>query len=84
MADTRSSSMSFKSSDQWAQFCFVIIRTLGERVHGQEAKPPTFRMAVKSDYLRTACKEVMGDVTGISWNADPLEVYNHLQSLDEC
>jgi Domain of unknown function (DUF7025) len=56
--------------DPWQNFCFVVVRTLPRR----EEKEPTFQIVVKSPYLLKACKDVIAEVQGVSWNAVPLEV----------
>ena len=39
-----------------------------------EGLEPTFKIAVKSEYLLKACKDVIQSWPGISWDSDPLEV----------
>lgn len=56
--------------DPWQQYCFVVVREI-PREEGQE---PHFKIVVKSQYLLKACKDVIGEVLGVSWNAIPLEV----------
>jgi hypothetical protein len=56
--------------DPWAGFCFVVIRNIPQ----QEDKDVTFKVHIKSSYLLKACKDVIQDITGLSWNAIPLEV----------
>jgi len=57
--------------DPWATFCFIVIRTLPQ----QEDKEVTFKVVIKSPYLLKACKDVIQEITGLSWNSIPLEVY---------
>lgn len=57
--------------DPWGQYCFVVIRKLPKSDEGGD---PTFTVVLKSPYLIQACKHVIQDVPGISWNAVPLEV----------
>lgn len=66
-------SPSTASNDPWQGFCFVVVRKLpgADEVPSVE---PTFQVVVKSPYLVSACKRVMGYIPGISWSADPLEV----------
>ncbi|KZP28708.1 hypothetical protein FIBSPDRAFT_1039447 [Athelia psychrophila] len=56
--------------DPWAQFCFVVVRTIPQA----EDQAITYKVDIKSPYLLTACKEVIQDVPGLSWNAIPLEL----------
>jgi hypothetical protein len=57
--------------DPWATFCFIVIRTLAQ----QEDKEVTFKVVIKSPYLLKACKDVIQEITGLSWNSIPLEVF---------
>lgn len=57
-------------NDPWATFCFVVVRKLPRN---PEEADPTFLVNIKSPYLVSACKHVIGDVPGISWTAEPLE-----------
>lgn len=56
-------------NDPWQGYCFVVIRTISRK-----EEEPTFQVVLKSPYLITACKDVIQDVPGISWTADPLQV----------
>lgn len=58
--------------DPWQEFCFVIVREIPN--DGQSS--PYFKFVIKSPYLLKACKDVIGEVQGVSWNAIPLEVSN--------
>ncbi|CAL1710252.1 unnamed protein product [Somion occarium] len=58
--------------DPWGQYCFVVVRKLPKDAEEGE---PTFQVVVKSPYLIQACKRVIKDVPGISWNAVPLELF---------
>ena len=49
-----------------------VVRTLPQ-TEDTRAKP-TFKVVIKSGYIRKACKEVIQTLPGVSWNADPLEV----------
>jgi hypothetical protein len=62
--------------DPWQQFCFVVVREIPREVD----KDPYFKIHVKSPYLLKACKEVIKEVQGVSWNAIPLQVIS-LSSL---
>jgi hypothetical protein len=56
--------------DPWVGFCFIVIRTIPQ----QEDKDITFKVVIKSPYLLKACKDVIQEIAGLSWNAIPLEV----------
>lgn len=56
--------------DEWQQFCFVVVREIPD----DPKLSPYFRIVVKSSYLLQACKDVIGEVVGVSWNAVPLTV----------
>ncbi|KIJ53579.1 hypothetical protein M422DRAFT_241814 [Sphaerobolus stellatus SS14] len=55
--------------DPWQQYCFVVIREIPQNGDAQ----PYFKIAIKSPYLLKACKDVVGDIQGVSWNDIPLE-----------
>ncbi|KAF8530383.1 P-loop containing nucleoside triphosphate hydrolase protein [Hysterangium stoloniferum] len=56
--------------DPWQQFCFVVVR----EIPLDPLVSPYFQIVVKSSYLLKACKDVVGEVEGVSWNAIPLEL----------
>lgn len=56
--------------DPWLQFCFVVVREIPREAD----KDPYFKIHVKSPYLLKACKDVIQDVPGVSWNAVPLQL----------
>ena len=58
------------NNDAWSQFCFVVVRTLPT----EKDQDPTFKVVIKSEYLLEACKDVIQDIPGLSWNANPVEV----------
>ncbi|PCH36706.1 nucleoside triphosphate hydrolase protein [Wolfiporia cocos MD-104 SS10] len=58
------------TTDPWAAYCFVVVRTIPRDPNDD----PTFKVTVKSAYLREVCKDVMQVVDGLSWNAEPLEI----------
>lgn len=60
--------------DPWAQFCFVVVRTIPQA----EGEAITFKVVVKSSYLLKACKDVIQEVVGLSWNSIPLEVNTYI------
>ncbi|KAH9834774.1 P-loop containing nucleoside triphosphate hydrolase protein [Rhodofomes roseus] len=58
-------------SDAWRSYCFVVVRQIPmQQVAGAE---PTVSIAVKSPYLVTACKNVIGEVPTISWTVNPVK-----------
>ncbi|KAI0772989.1 P-loop containing nucleoside triphosphate hydrolase protein [Trametes elegans] len=59
------------SNDPWQNFCFVVVRKVPRRNEEEEI---TYKIVIKSLYLRAACKDVIQQVPGISWTADPLEL----------
>ncbi|PIL28931.1 hypothetical protein GSI_08978 [Ganoderma sinense ZZ0214-1] len=57
-------------SRSWEEFCFVVVRK-----HSRGLRPTiTFEIILKSPYLITACKNVMADVRGVSWNSQPIRL----------
>ena len=60
-------------SDVWQSFCFVIVRKIPPSGSSPGVEPKTV-ITVKSPHLRTACKNVIGDMPSFSWTVDPLEV----------
>jgi hypothetical protein len=56
--------------DPWVGFCFIVKRTVPQ----QEDKDITFKVIIKSPYLLKACKDVIKEIAGLSWNSIPLEV----------
>lgn len=56
--------------DLWTQFCFIVVRMVPQ----PEDEGISYKVVVKSPYLLTACKDVIQDVPGLSWNSVPLEV----------
>jgi hypothetical protein len=59
--------------DAWAQYCFVVVRTLNN--DAETGIPiPSFKVTLKSQYLIDALKHVIQETPGISWNMEPLEV----------
>ena len=66
-------------NDPWQNFCFVVVRKIpNQRAHFQLEQGPTseitFQIVIKSPYLLKACRDVVGQVPGLSWTAEPLEV----------
>ena len=63
------------SEDSWAEYCFVVVRkhpTPQEQAKG--TKQIVFEIVIKSVYLLKACKDVIGDVRGLSWSSQPVTV----------
>ncbi|KAH9925055.1 P-loop containing nucleoside triphosphate hydrolase protein [Epithele typhae] len=61
-------------NDPWQSFCFVVVRKMPEEHQKLMNPDPTFQVVVKSPYLLKACKDVMGDINGLSWTTEPLEL----------
>ena len=61
------------SSDDWEEFCFVVVRRLPDprRPHEQTIG---FKVVVKSPHLLNVCRDIIGQVPGLSWNSQPVEV----------
>jgi len=57
--------------DPWASFCFVVIRTLPQQ---EDKEIITFKVVIKSPYLLKACKDVIQEIAGLSWNSILLEL----------
>ncbi|KAH9931593.1 P-loop containing nucleoside triphosphate hydrolase protein [Fomitopsis serialis] len=57
-------------ADVWRSFCFVVVRQM-PTCAGEE---PAVAVTIKSPYLVAACQDVIGEISGISWTADPLEL----------
>ncbi|KAH9944905.1 P-loop containing nucleoside triphosphate hydrolase protein [Amylocystis lapponica] len=63
------------ANDPWQAFCFVVVRKIPRgSSDGNPNADPTFVVVVKSPYLAMACKDVIQDVPGLSWTAEPLEL----------
>jgi hypothetical protein len=58
--------------DPWQEFCFVVVRTIPKSI--DQGLEPTFKVVIKSPYLLRACKEVIQQIVGLSWNSIPLEI----------
>ncbi|KAK7452678.1 hypothetical protein VKT23_012079 [Stygiomarasmius scandens] len=57
-------------NDPWRDCLFVVVRRLPPGGIGQI----TVKIVVKSEYILKACKDVIRQWPGISWNSDPLEL----------
>ncbi|KAI0672123.1 P-loop containing nucleoside triphosphate hydrolase protein [Trametes maxima] len=67
------------ANDPWQNFCFVVVRKFPQvSKHELDPKQITFKIVIKSPYLLKGCQDVIGEVRGISWTADPLELDPHL------
>jgi hypothetical protein len=64
------------SDDPWQGFCFVVIREIPR----EQDRDPWFKIQIKSPYLVQACKEVVKEMVGLSWNAIPLQVRFQLRT----
>lgn len=61
-------------NDPWQSFCFVVVRKIPQSGQEKEKEEPTFQIVVKSPYLLIALREVIQNIQGVSWTAEPLEV----------
>lgn len=61
------------NTDQWEEYDFVIVRRFPDPRRPQK---PTigFKVVVKSVHLLQVCQKVIGQVPGLSWNTQPVEV----------
>ena len=59
--------------DDWREYVFVVVRTLPRRsrTNDQSIK---FKIVVKDSHLLKACREVIGELPGLSWNSEPVKV----------
>ena len=64
-------------NDPWQGFCFGVIRKLPTNHDAENGAQPIFKVLLKSLYLLKVCQDVMQDIPGISWTAQPLEVCCH-------
>ncbi|PIL28926.1 hypothetical protein GSI_08973 [Ganoderma sinense ZZ0214-1] len=59
-----------EGSDCREKYCFVVVRK-----YSRDLVPTiNFEIVLKSPYLITACKNVMADVPGVSWNSEPIRL----------
>lgn len=76
------------TNDPWQNFCFVVVRKFPQQQNDLEDEIK-YKIVIKSPYLLKACKDVIGNVPGVSWTAEPLEVPSaflrspHLYPYDE-
>ncbi|KAL6304715.1 P-loop containing nucleoside triphosphate hydrolase protein [Sparassis latifolia] len=70
--------MGSDNSDPWQAYCFVVVRKMPSPQESDAGAEPKFQVTVKSPYFLKACRDVMQEVQGISWTADPLELDPHL------
>lgn len=61
------------TNDPWQNFCFVVVRKFPQQQNDLEDEIK-YKIVIKSPYLLKACKDVIGNVPGVSWTAEPLEV----------
>ncbi|KAH9848097.1 P-loop containing nucleoside triphosphate hydrolase protein [Lenzites betulinus] len=63
------------ANDPWQNFCFVVVRKFPQQMKNDfDDEEIVYKIVVKSPYLLKACKDVIGDVPGVSWTAEPLEL----------
>ncbi|EIW53206.1 P-loop containing nucleoside triphosphate hydrolase protein [Trametes versicolor FP-101664 SS1] len=61
------------TNDPWQNFCFVVVRKFPQQQNDLEDEIK-YKIVIKSPYLLKACKDVIGNVPGVSWTAEPLEL----------
>lgn len=62
-------------SGDWQDYCFVIVRNFPAQMMPGEVI--VYKIVIKSAHLLQACEHVLGNISDVSWNSDPLEVrYN--------
>ena len=66
-------------NDPWEKFCFVVVRKFPDPNRLASKDDFVFQVVVKSPYLLKALKDIIGQVPGISWTAEPLEVCPYLR-----
>ncbi|KAJ3556388.1 hypothetical protein NM688_g2058 [Phlebia brevispora] len=59
-------------NDAWRDYCFVVVRKLPKA--DELAQEPTYHIVIKSPYLVQACKNVVQEIRGVSWNSEPLQL----------
>ncbi|OBZ76844.1 ATPase family AAA domain-containing protein 3B [Grifola frondosa] len=62
------------NNDPWQSFCFVVVRKMPKSQDIEQGAEPTFQVTIKSPYLLKACKDVIQNIPGLSWTAEPLEL----------
>ena len=67
------------SDDSWDEYCFVVVRKFPDPNRLASKDDFVFQVVVKSPYLLKALKDIIGQVPGISWTAEPLEVCPYLR-----
>ena len=70
-------------SDSWEQYCFVVVRK-HSKTSENSRRTITFEIVLKSPYLITACRNIMSDVRGVSWNSQPITVSTSVQPSCLC
>ncbi|TFY69766.1 hypothetical protein EVJ58_g253 [Rhodofomes roseus] len=61
-----------EGTDIWQSFCFVVVRKFLR--HSEPRDEPKVFVTIKSPYLQSACKSVIGEVPGLSWTIEPVEL----------
>ncbi|KAI1792720.1 hypothetical protein LXA43DRAFT_1060418 [Ganoderma leucocontextum] len=64
-------------NDPWVDFCFVAVRKLPADSRNPGSKI-TLEVVIKSPYLLTACKDVIGNMPGLTWTVEPLRLKIYL------
>ena len=58
--------------DVWHSVHFVVVRNMPADSSSKEE--PTVTIVIKSPQLRDVCRQIIGELPGLSWTVDPLEV----------
>lgn len=68
------------NTDDWKEYGFVVVRKMPDpRNRLPNDQIIKFKILVKDAHLMKACREVIGQVPGLSWNNEPVEV-SHVES----
>ena len=62
------------SIDDWKEYVFVVVRTMPDPRSFSNDQTVKFKIVVKDPHLVKACREIIGEVPGLSWNSEPVEV----------
>lgn len=61
------------ANNDWDKFDFVIVRKLPDPRQTWDHNV-TFKVVLKSPLLLNACREVIGEIPGLSWKSKPVQV----------
>ncbi|TFK89400.1 P-loop containing nucleoside triphosphate hydrolase protein [Polyporus arcularius HHB13444] len=63
------------STDDWKEYGFVVVRKMPDpRNRLPNDQTIKFKILVKDSHLLKACREIIGQVPGLSWNNEPVEL----------